>query len=122
MLQCLNAKFQDPHLVKIALTGLAEIFEGCHQGSPLRDTIRTGLGSPMAQGQPSMLEKVGSAHMSHYVIQSTIMWVLGVIGSCAAVLQQMEQQAVNEEVQLFGIKTLGTLYHDMMELTPEDQK
>ncbi|CAK0891039.1 unnamed protein product, partial [Prorocentrum cordatum] len=118
LLQLIRLRLANAETVKAACQGLAEIVDVCHRGSQVRATIQQALlGKEEGHPEP-LLSVVMRAHVSNPALQTTAMWVNGVMLGAAPVVQQMRDHMASQEIQMSGVRTLGMLYYDWIEPDP----
>eukprot|EP00931_Biecheleriopsis_adriatica_P063603 TRINITY_DN38551_c0_g1_i1.p1 TRINITY_DN38551_c0_g1~~TRINITY_DN38551_c0_g1_i1.p1 ORF type:complete len:755 (+),score=138.08 TRINITY_DN38551_c0_g1_i1:37-2265(+) len=120
LVQLIRVRLADAETVKAACQAIAEIAEACQPDSLVRTTIvQSLLGKEDGQTEP-LLSIVTSTHLSHHALQTTAMWINGIMFGAAPVVHKMREHLGSHEVQLSGVRTLGLLYHDWVDLNERD--
>lgn len=123
LLQLIQARIADAETVKAACESLAQIIEASSPSSPLRSTICRSLFQGDEQGgagSERLLSRVMAAHVSNDALQTTVMWLTGLVHGVLTVVERMRQHISSFSVQMSGIRTLGLLYGDRIDLEQDD--
>mmetsp|Transcript_110220 Transcript_110220/g.212368 ORF Transcript_110220/g.212368 Transcript_110220/m.212368 type:complete len:764 (-) Transcript_110220:35-2326(-) len=123
LVELINFRFADASTVKASCEALGQIADCCHEDSPVRELICTGLFSRDGSADGEwLLSRVSAAHMSNERLQMTVMWITGIVHGAALVVRQMLQHASSVAIQLPAIRTLGLLYGERIEVSRADEE
>eukprot|EP00746_Dinoflagellata_sp_MGD_P025445 gnl/MRDRNA2_/MRDRNA2_159820_c0_seq1.p1 gnl/MRDRNA2_/MRDRNA2_159820_c0~~gnl/MRDRNA2_/MRDRNA2_159820_c0_seq1.p1 ORF type:complete len:379 (-),score=53.47 gnl/MRDRNA2_/MRDRNA2_159820_c0_seq1:2-1042(-) len=102
-----------------ACEGLCSVVMNCWDDTRLKHQLQVSL-TTIVDNHQSLAQKIAAAHLSNGDLQYCLMYIIGFTGSCSSVVSHMHLHSNSHTVQLAALKTLGSLFTDIDELTPDN--